>query len=288
MIYSDKMLKGKKFLLLSSLILLLIAAAGFFSWKYDVNFFRPAQPSFSEETGVSRPQGSSTPAEEDGAASRPSGSASAVNSLPGVRPYSGRDPEEVNPREAAVRIFSEQQRSGIYSRIRENGRAVKATPDFFYGWIELGLLKKIIGDYIGARDAWEYAGVLQPKNSLSFANLGELYWQYLPDFPKAEENLKISIRHKPEDTQTHVTLADLYHYSYEAKHDLAPQVLLDGLKSNPSNGTLMRRLAYLYEQREEWTNALLWWQKVLEQSPGDGEVIDKISKLREKIGSAAE
>lgn len=159
---------------------------------------------------------------------------------------------------------------------------MKTNPFHFNGWIQLGLLKKTIGDFEGARDAWEYAGVIEPLNSLSFANLGELYWRYLHDYLRSEANLKISIKHKSDDLQTYVTLAELYHYSLKEKYDLASQVLLDGLKSNPGDETLTRRLAALYEQRKEYTKSLEWWNKVLEMAPGDAAVLEKIEGLKNK------
>lgn len=267
-------------------VFLLIAGAGIARWKFFPSFFRTSPPAPSVVSPAAAPSSLPSLETKNEVAPAPSRNpASASNALSGVPAYSGRDPEEVLPLPASVKLFNDEQKNAIYSNIQVHGRSVKINSEFFTGWIELGLLKKIIGDYAGARDAWEYAGLLQPKNSLSFANLGELYWHYLPDFPKAEANLKISIQHKPEDIQTHVTLAELYHYSYTAKHDLAPTVLLDGLKSNPGEGTLMRRLAYLYEQREEWGKALEWWQRVLVKSPNDSEVQGKIDALKRKLES---
>lgn len=202
---------------------------------------------------------------------------------PAVSSYSGRDPGEIRPVPEEVKLFTEEQKQQIYARIYEHASAVKVDPGYFFGWIQIGILKKTIGDFIGARDAWEYAGIIQPKNSLSFANLGELYWRYLLDYPQAEKNLKISIEHKPDDTQTRVTLAELYHYSMKEKYELADDALLDGLKANPNNGTLMRRLAYLYEQRKEYGLALEWWEKVLAGSPEDQEVANAINKLKLKL-----
>jgi tetratricopeptide (TPR) repeat protein len=200
-----------------------------------------------------------------------------------VSSYIGRDPGEIRPVPEEVKVFTEEQKKRIYETLQSHALAVKGDPNYFNGWIQIGLLKKTIGDFEGARDAWEYAGVIQPGNSLSFANLGELYWRYLHLYSKSEENLKISIKHKPDDTQTYVTLAELYHYSMKEKYDLADDVLLDGLKANPNNGTLMRRLAYLYEQRKEYTLALEWWEKVLADNPEDQEVANTINKLKAKI-----
>ncbi len=199
--------------------------------------------------------------------------------------YTGRDPEELRPVPEEVKLFTETQKQQLYATLLTHARAVKADPGYFTGWIQLGLLKKTIGDFEGARDAWEYAGIIQPKNSLSFANLGELYWRYLHQYSESEKNLKISLAHKPDDFQTYITLAELYHYSLTAKADLADDVLLDGLKAMPGDQTLMRRLAYLYEQRKEYSLAIQWWEKVLEINPDDQDVIGTISRLRNKLSS---
>lgn len=200
-----------------------------------------------------------------------------------IPPYTGRDPTEVRPVLDEVKLFTEEQKARLYATIDTNGRAVKSNPSFFDGWMQIGLLKKIIGDFEGARDAWEYAGVIQSKNSLSFSNLGELYWRYLHEYVKSETNFRISIKHKPEDIQNYVSLAELYHYSYKEKADLADDVLREGLQNNPDDGTLMRRLAYLYEQRNEWARALEWWERVLASAQNDEEVKAKIKKVEAKL-----
>lgn len=266
--------------------------AGAFFFRKEI--FQTSYLGSGNQTVVVAP--SSSPPDHKKGNSASSSSASVV-SLPGTKkpvvalppplpvaiaPYTGRDPEEVRPVPDEVKLFTEEQKQKLYAVIQEDGRAVKINPEHFFGWIELGLYKKTIGDFEGARDALEYAGVIQPKNSLSFANLGELYWRYLHDYPKSEANLKISIIHKFDDVQTYITLAELYHYSYKEKYDLAPQVLIDGINANPEAEGLMRRLAYLYEQRSEWAKALEWWKKILLLHPGDEEVGNKVKKLEEK------
>lgn len=199
-------------------------------------------------------------------------------------PYKGRPPGEIRSVPEEVKLFTEEQKKQIFDQISTEAQAVKLDPIHFQGWINLGLLKKTIGDFEGARDVWEYASLIEPLNSLSFSNLGELYWRYLHEYQKSEANLRASIEHKPDDIQNYVSLAELYHYSYKEKYELADDVLLDGLKANLDNGTLMRRLAYLYEQRKEWDKALEWWEKVLNLSPDDEEVKRSIEKVKARMG----
>jgi len=204
---------------------------------------------------------------------------------PSAPPYVGRNPAEIRPVPEEVKLFTQTQLEQLYSTIKTHAKAVLADPKYFEGWIQVGILKKTIGDFEGARDAWEYAGVIEPLNSLSFANLGELYWRYLGQYQKAEENFRTSIKHKPDDVFNYVSLAELFHYSLKEKADQAPQVLLDGIAANPNDaGTLSRRLAYLYEQRQEFAKALEWWQKILEKNPEDQEVVNKVDKLKIKTG----
>lgn len=196
--------------------------------------------------------------------------------------YHGRDPAEVRPVPDEVKLFSEAQKQEIYNAIGNHAKAVKENPDYFNGWINVGVLKKVIGDYTGAADAWEYAGVIRPLNSLSFANLGELYWRYIHDFPKAETNLNISIKNKPDDVQTYVTLSDLYFYSLKEKADLAVGVLLQGISANPESVDLPRALASLYERQGNYPSAIEWWQKVLARRPDDTAVSQRIEELKKK------
>lgn len=196
--------------------------------------------------------------------------------------YTGREPGEINPLPEEIKLFSQEQLRQIYSRIAQIAGIVKSTPSFFEGWINLGIYKKVIGDFAGARDAWEYASLIEPLNSSSFANLGELYWRYIHDYPKSETNFRTSLKHKP-DPLVYVSLAELYHYSFKEKYDLADDVLLEGLKIDPNSETLLRRLAYLYEQREEYKEALKWWDEVRQDVPDDKVVLEKIEQLKKKI-----
>lgn len=201
--------------------------------------------------------------------------------------YTGRDPAEIRPVPEEVKVFTEEQRQQLYATIKTHANTVKSDPTFFEGWIKIGILKKMIGDFDGARDTWEYASLIQPGNSLSYANLGELYWRYLHDFPKAEKNLLTSIKNKPDDFQTYNTLSELYYYSYIEKSTLAEKVLLDGIASNLDNLSvkvnLTKALATLYRRKQEFSKAIAELKKVLEMEPGSTEVAAEIEALQKKV-----
>lgn len=197
-------------------------------------------------------------------------------------PYTGRDPQEVNPTAEGVKLMDEESRRKFYLGIENYGAALKANPGYLHGWLQLGLLKKVIGDYIGARDAWEYAGLIEPRNTVSFSNLGELYWRYLPDFPRSEANFRTAIKNRPEDPPVYISLSDFHYYSYTAKKDLADDVLLEGIAANPGSTDLKRALAGLYERDGNIAEAIIWWQKVLEKEPENTSVAAAIEALKKK------
>lgn len=115
-------------------------------------------------------------------------------------------------------------------------------------WLNLGIWRKTIGDYEGAAEAWKFATIIRPNDPVAFHNLGDLYSQYLPDFPKAEKYYLTAIEkdtsHQP---FFYVKLYEFYLYYYK-KPDLAEKILLDALKTNPDNEYLQKILDDLRQQ----------------------------------------
>lgn len=71
--------------------------------------------------------------------------------------------------------------------------ALSKKPDDFNSWMALGNFKKFFNNFIGARDAWEYAKVVVPDQPLTYLNLANLYGYYLHDQKKAEANYLVAI-----------------------------------------------------------------------------------------------
>ncbi|MDP3770457.1 MAG: tetratricopeptide repeat protein [bacterium] len=198
--------------------------------------------------------------------------------------YNGRPVDEVRPNPEEVKLFSESDKQELYRSLQNYGKSVKENPDFFSGWLQLGLLKKVIGDFEGARDAWDYAGVIRPLNDVSFANLGELYWRYLRLYPQSETNFKVAITNNPSNAGTYVSLSDLYYYSLKEKQDMADDIILQGIAVNPQSIDLPKALAALYERMGQYALAIEWWNKVLAQDPQNIAVASAIDSLKKKMG----
>lgn len=108
-------------------------------------------------------------------------------------------------------------------------------------WIQLGLLKKLLGDFEGAKIAWEFAAEIRPKDSISRHNLGNLYWQNFRDFRKAEENYLESLELNKQDISAYIDVSNIYYYDLK-NISKAKEILMKGLKANPENQELLRAL----------------------------------------------
>ena len=261
-----------------ALIIAIIAVLGIaFRNQITMFLFGGSQDKESEGSPVSSPSYSPLPSISE----TPFPSVTPVFFEPSA--YHGRPTEELRPAPDEVKLFSELQKQELYRSLQNFGKTVKENPDFFNGWIQLGLLKKVIGDFEGARDAWEYASLISPKNSLSFANLGELYWRYLHVYPKSEINFKTSIQNDPTSVGTYVSLSDMYFYSFKEKSDFADDILLQGIAVNPHSMDLTKALARLYENTKQYAKAIEWWQKVLTNDPKNSDLAATIEGLKKKL-----
>lgn len=121
--------------------------------------------------------------------------------------------------------------------------AIKKDPKNILNWIDLGIQRKQLGDYEGARDAWEYTKALDQNNIVPWNNLGDLYHFYLKDYKKSEENWKKTIALKPDYMQGYRGLYELYTYSMKEKTSEIPIMLKQGIAKNPEAADLKALLA---------------------------------------------
>ncbi|MBI4691897.1 MAG: hypothetical protein HY773_00400 [Candidatus Terrybacteria bacterium] len=121
----------------------------------------------------------------------------------------------------------------ILEKIEKLSTELKQNPSIFDNWLLLGIYRKIIGDYEGARDCWEYAAVINPQSPTPFNNLGDLYANFIKDNKKAEENFLMAIKIDPSAIYIYRSLYEFYHYNLkdEAK---AKQILEQGIKVSPN------------------------------------------------------
>ncbi|MEW5907575.1 MAG: hypothetical protein AB1643_00085 [Patescibacteria group bacterium] len=129
----------------------------------------------------------------------------------------------------------------IRKKIEELSSKLKENPNLLDLWLDLGIYRKIIGDYEGAVEAWEYVSVVSPKNSTSFHNLGDLYAFYLKDYQKAEKNFLIAIENNPSQIFSYRSLYELYRYAMK-DDEKAKEILKKGIEINPDTSQDLKNL----------------------------------------------
>lgn len=139
---------------------------------------------------------------------------------------------------------SDDARKIITEKINKLVKELKKDSSLFSDWIDLGLYRKMAGDYDGASEAWEYAGKISQKNSLSFRNLGDLYGYYLKDSTKAEKNFLKAIENGPSQIEYYFKTVEFYR-DVMKDNTKARQVVEQGIKSNPNSKELKSLLTTL-------------------------------------------
>jgi tetratricopeptide (TPR) repeat protein len=118
---------------------------------------------------------------------------------------------------------------------------LKENSNYFDGWLDLAIYRKMLNDYDAAREIWEYLAKVNPKNSVVFHNLGDLYAYFLKDTQKAEENFLKALENGPDQIYIYRNVYEFYRYAM--KDDVkAKQILEQGIKANPGNSQDLQNL----------------------------------------------
>ncbi len=167
----------------------------------------------------------------------------------------------------------------------EEFRALLRTDKYdFSAWVALGATYKIGGDYQRALAIWEYAGKAWPANIVSFANLGDLYANFLKDYPKAETNLLQAIKNNATDASSYRSLFTLYsETSYKPTNTAAEDLLIKYLATNPQAYDMRVLLARYYVKIGKPTEAKAQFELAAKSAAAAGKA-DVAAELRTEGG----
>ncbi|MBU2109622.1 hypothetical protein KKB71_01520, partial [Patescibacteria group bacterium] len=108
-------------------------------------------------------------------------------------------------------------------------------------WLQLGLLRKLLGDYDGAIEAWQFVNLIRPNNFVSFGNLGDIYSLYLSDKKKAEENYLKALENGPDQIYLYEKVYEFYRYTIKDNAKVK-EILKKGIDLNPNNSQYLQNL----------------------------------------------
>jgi tetratricopeptide (TPR) repeat protein len=151
----------------------------------------------------------------------------------------------------------------------------------------IGMIKRTLRDFDGAKETWNFLSLNRPKNSISFFNLGLLYAEDLKDNKKAEENYLMALKNSAGESgneQYYRAIVDFYTYNYPEKKTEIEKILLDVLKTEQyaESVDILSLLATYYQNNGEKENALIYWQKILKLDPNNMAVKGEIERLKNK------
>lgn len=176
---------------------------------------------------------STTPSETASSSVSGSGNTGGVAKVSVAQPSMG--PLQFDPSlnlDSSAQAQLSTQLQAIKTEIGKNPLELRA-------WINLGSVYKLGGDYKDAETAWEYVLSVTPKDVTANYNLGDLYQNYLKDYPNAEQSYLTVIERKPDDIETYVNLYTMYRYQWPKSDAKAAAILAQGLKANPGNQRLL-------------------------------------------------
>lgn len=160
---------------------------------------------------------------------------------------------------------------------------IKEHPDSFLGWMDLGFVKNVFGDYRGAEAAWLYATEISPSQSRSLMNLGDLYANKLKDYPRAEEMYQRAIEIEPFLVPAYRELATLYRFSIKSREEDAYRVLENGQRQSPNEGVELLALAATWaEQDGKIPLAISYYEEFLKIQPDNARVKEDLARLKAK------
>ena len=148
---------------------------------------------------------------------------------------------DLNKEIKIIANIGEDAKKIVTTKIQDLSSQLKKDSDNLENWLVLGVYRKTIGDYEGAKEAWEYASAIRPQNSTSFNNLGELYAYYLKDNSKAEKNYAKATENDPSAIYIYRNFFDFYRYFMEDKIK-AKAILEKGISANPSTSSDLKNL----------------------------------------------
>lgn len=138
-------------------------------------------------------------------------------------------------------------------------------------WINLGTVRKMAGDYEGARQAWEYVANAAPNNTGALSNLADLYANFLKDNAKAETYYNKIIKLAPQGTDAYKNLATLYMtMNTPVANSKAEEVLANGIDANPRAYDLRLILARVYRQEGDVSDAKLEYSYAVNSASAQG------------------
>ena len=130
--------------------------------------------------------------------------------------------------------------------IAETIAILRVNPESFDDWFHLGNLRRGVGDFVGAIEAWTEASRINPVNSVTLHNIAVAYAYDLKNYPEADKYFQKAIEVSPKSVFIYFQASEFYQYVTKDINKAIKTVEL-GVKYNPTDSSLKNLLVSLKE-----------------------------------------
>ncbi|MDO8552953.1 MAG: tetratricopeptide repeat protein [bacterium] len=138
------------------------------------------------------------------------------------------------------------QKSALEARAASLRAQLAKNPFNFTAWLALGTVFKTAGDYAQAATIWTYLTLTWPTDAIALGNLGDLYMNFIKDYPKASASYLGAIKNDSRQINAYRSLFQLYSSLYTPNNSAAEDILKKGIQNNPEALDLYVLLARYY------------------------------------------
>ncbi len=152
--------------------------------------------------------------------------------------------------------FTTDERTSYESQFGTVQKMLSQNPTQWSAWVQLGILRKDTGDYVGAVTDWKYVTKIYPHDATAFGDLADLYANYLHEYALAESNWLQAIKVSPANPLPYQNLFTLYTTTpYTGGSNAAASILKQGIVANPGSFYLEVLLARYYKAQGDIPDA---------------------------------
>ena len=154
-------------------------------------------------------------------------------------------------------------------------------PTNFAAWIDLGIVRKTGGDYTGAAADWTYVSKIYPTSGVAFDDLGDLYMNFIKDYPQAELVLKQAVALNPHDVSAYENLFALYtSYGYKGA-SAGVSIMNEAIAANPTSPDLHVLFARYYRSAGDAADAKVQYDAAISLADKQGNT-DLVAALKQE------
>ncbi len=211
--------KSTKTISAAAVLIFAVYAVGFYFWKDTAEQKIASQIAAFQQTKSSQPIQSKA------------GTAVIKPIKIAVRPKA----PDLNKPIVVTASLDEVAKQKALAQIADLVKVLKQDSESYNSWINLGIYRKFIGDYVGAAEAWQYAAVLDPNASVPMNNLADLYTYSIKNNILAEQYFLKAIDKEPKQIRYYYNAYEFYRFVTKDL-DKAKAILKRGIAvADPAN-----------------------------------------------------